>query len=133
MKLSANRPVTFVNDGIKFEHSVGSSIKDLLQKSNGKHGVMLLLVSSVVLVPGMELHDVDVAFVPGNEIFDDCPLDEEDQAHVRMCLDACKDHEYVLVVVIHEMDMQAKQGKEETHICVADRNLEERTINPRNN
>lgn len=133
--VSATRPITITDDGITFAYSVGKGIKDMLTKFDGR-GVILLLVRTVVLMPGIEANSIDVAWLAGDEIFDDSPFDEEEQANIRECMAECKADEYVLVAVLSITRAASDEAEEQTHICVASRQFEEGQIalpDPRNN
>ena len=135
--VSAVRPVTFDGKGgITFAYSVGVSVKTILEKSSGEHGIVLVLVDTVRVLPGIEANDVDIAFLPGDLIFDDCPFGEPEQDSIRHCMNACGESEYVLIVVILTRNVLTEETREVVHICVASRDLEEgrvRVYDPRNN
>lgn len=135
--ISLSRPVTFDGEGgIIFAYQVGQSIRDLLHKSQGGRGVILMLVDTLVILEGVESSDVECTFLPGDDIFDDCPFDEEEQAAIRSCMDACGPDEYVLIAVVCQRYLAQERVKETVHVCVASRNLEEGAIkmpDPRNN
>jgi hypothetical protein len=136
--ISAVRPVTFTPDGgITFAYSVGRNIKELLARHGDGRGVILLMVDTTIIVPGvMEANQIEMAYIPGDEIFEDSPFDEEDQGHIRDCMTACTPSEYVLIVVLYQHGLNDEAAQEEVHICVASRDFEEGRItvyDPRNN